>query len=57
MEKEAKLFFLFDMLGDIKRSGPIQWKIDRFRTSDIKNHILDLIVITKLLTKKPIFFD
>ena len=49
MNKEANLYLLFDMLGDIKRSGPIQWKIDRFRTSDIKDHILDLIVITKLL--------
>jgi len=58
MEKEAKLFFLFDMLGDIKRSGPIQWKIDRFRTSDIKNHILDLIVITKLLKPHlPAYID
>lgn len=49
MDKEAKLFFLFDILGDIKRSGPIQWKIDRFRTSDIKDHIFDLIVIIKML--------
>ena len=49
MDKEAKLFFLFDILGDIKRSGPIQWKIDWFRTSDIKDHIFDLIVIIKML--------
>ena len=49
MEKEVKLYELFDILGDIKRSGPIQWKIDRFRTSDIKDHIFDLILITKLL--------
>ena len=49
MEKEVKLYELFDILGDIKRSGPIQWKIDRFRTSDIKDHIFDLIVIIKML--------
>ena len=49
MDKEVKLYKLIDILGDIKRSGPIQWKIDRFRTSDIKDHIFDLILITKLL--------
>ena len=49
MEKEAKLYLIFDMLGDLKRSGPIQWQIDRFRTEDIKDHVFDLILMTKLL--------
>ena len=51
MKKEAKLYLIFDMLGDLRRSGPIQWCVDRFRTADIKNHIFDLIVLTK--TIKP----
>ena len=41
MKKLARLFLTFDMLGDLKRSGPIQWQIDRFRTSDIKDHVLE----------------
>ena len=49
MEKEAKLYLIFDMLGDLKRSGPIQWQIDRFRTEDIKDHVFDLILMSKLL--------
>lgn len=53
MRKEAKLFLLFDMLGDIRRSGAVQWKVNRFRTEDIKDHIFDLVILTKLL--KPYF--
>ena len=49
MNKEAKLFLTFNMLGDLKRSGPVQWKIDRFRTEDIKDHVFDLILLTKLV--------
>ena len=49
LEKEAKFFITFDMLGDLKRSGPLQWKIDRFRTEDVKDHVCDLITLTKLI--------
>ena len=49
MEKEARLFLLFDMLGDLKRSGPVQWQVDRSRTSDIKDHVFDLIGEIRLL--------
>lgn len=49
MKKLARLFLTFDMLGDLKRSGPIQWQIDRFRTSDIKDHVFDLISEIRLL--------
>ncbi len=51
MTKEAKLYLSFDMLGDLRRSGPIQWCVDRFRTADIKDHVFDLILLTK--TIKP----
>lgn len=49
MVKEAKLYLLFDKLGDLRRSGPIQWCVDRFRTADIKDHIFDLILLTKMI--------
>ncbi len=49
MEKEAKYFLTYDMLGDLKRSGPVQWKVDRARTEDVKDHTLDLIVMIKLI--------
>lgn len=49
MRKLARLFLTFDMLGDLKRSGPLQWKIDRFRTEDVKDHVFDLILYTRLL--------
>lgn len=48
-EKEVKLFMLFDILGDMVRSGMIQWKVDRERLEDVKDHIMDLILITKIL--------
>lgn len=47
--KEVKLFMIFDILGDTERTGPLLWKIDRFRLEDVKNHILDLLLITKIL--------
>lgn len=50
-EAEVKLFMLFDLLGDTVRSGMIQWKIERERLEDVKNHILDLILIAKILEK------
>lgn len=49
MDKEAKLYVLFDMLGDLIRSGPLQWKVDRFRTEDLKDHVFDLILMVKLI--------
>lgn len=48
---EVKLFMIFDILGDTRRSGPLLWKIERFRLEDIKNHILDLLLITRILRK------
>lgn len=47
--KEAKLFMVFDILGDTERSGPLLWKIDRKRIEDVKNHILDLLLMYKIL--------
>ena len=49
MEKEARFFLTYDMLGDIRRSGPVQWKVNRYRTEDLKDHILDLIMMIKLI--------
>lgn len=51
MELEAKLYMIFDMLGDMERSGPLLWCVDRKRTEDIKDHVFDLIVIVKILEK------
>lgn len=48
---EVKLFMIFDILGDTQRSGPLLWKIERYRLEDIKNHILDLLLITRILRK------
>ena len=50
-EKEVKLFMIFDILGDTERSGPLLWKIERYRLEDIKNHILDLILIARILKR------
>lgn len=47
--KEVKLFMIFDILGDTERTGPLLWQINRFRLEDIKNHILDLLLITRIL--------
>ena len=49
MDIEAELYLTFDMLGDLRRSGSVQWEIDRFRLSDIKDHVFDLIILTKLI--------
>lgn len=48
-EKEVKLFMVFDILGDMERTGPHLWHIERKRLEDIKNHILDLILIARIL--------
>lgn len=49
--KEVKLFMIFDILGDTERTGPLLWKINRYRLEDIKNHILDLLLIARILKK------
>ena len=51
MNLEAKLFMIFDILGDIPRTGPLIWKVDRYRTEDIKDHILDLLLMVQILKK------
>lgn len=48
---EVKLFMIFDILGDTVRSGPILWKIERYRLEDVKNHILDLLLVARILKK------
>lgn len=49
IKKEAKLFLIFDMLGDLKRSGAVQWKVKREKTEYVKDHVFDLIILTKLI--------
>lgn len=49
--KEVKLFMIFDILGDTERSGPLLWHIERKRIEDVKNHILDLLLIARILKK------
>jgi len=58
VDLEAKLYMIFDMLGDIPRTGPLIWKVDRARTEDIKDHIFDLIIMVKILQKHfPPYID
>ena len=52
MENEVKLFMIFDILGDTKRSGPVLWCVDRERLEDIKDHILDLLLVARILKNK-----
>lgn len=49
--KEVKLFMVFDILGDTERTGPLLWQIERKRIEDVKNHILDLLLIARILKK------
>ena len=49
--KDVKLYMIFDILGDTVRTGPLLWKIDRKRTEDVKDHILDLLLIVRILKK------
>ena len=49
--KEVKLFMVFDILGDTVRTGPQLWHVDRERIEDVKNHILDLLLIVRILKK------
>lgn len=48
---DVKLFMIFDILGDTERTGPLLWHIDRKRLEDVKNHILDLLIIARILRK------
>lgn len=49
MKEQVKLFMIFDILGDTQRTGPILWQIKRKRLEDIKDHILDLILMARIL--------
>jgi len=51
MNLDAKLYMIFDILGDIPRTGPLLWKVDRKRTEDIKDHIFDLLLMVQILKK------
>lgn len=51
LKNEVKLFMVFDILGDIVRSGMLLWHVDRNRLEDVKNHVLDLLLIARLLEK------
>ena len=48
---DVKLFMVFDILGDTERTGPHLWQIERFRLEDVKNHILDLLLMARILKK------
>lgn len=49
---------IFDILGDTERTGPLLWKINRKRLEDVKNHVLDLLFIARILQKYfPINLD
>lgn len=49
--KQVRLFMIFDILGDTERTGPLLWQIERKRLEDIKDHILDLLLIARILRK------
>lgn len=50
-DKEVRLFMIFDILGDTERTGPLLWKINRKRIEDVKNHVVDLIFMARILKK------
>lgn len=50
-ENDVKLFMIFDILGDTERTGPLLWHIERERLEDVKNHILDLLLIFRIIKK------
>lgn len=51
LDKELKLFMIFDILGDTERTGPLLWKIDRARLEDVKDHVFDLLLMFRILKK------
>lgn len=50
--RDVQLFMIFDILGDTVRTGPQLWKIKRKRLEDVKNHILDLLLIIRILKRR-----
>lgn len=48
---DVKVFMVFDILGDIVRSGPLLWKIDRERLEDVKDHVFDLLLMVRILRR------
>lgn len=52
MEKEVKLYMIFDILGDTVRTGPLLWQVKRKRIEDVKNHVMDLLFMYRVLKKK-----
>lgn len=50
-KKDVKFFMVFDILGDTERTGPHLWQIERFRLEDVKNHVLDLQLMVRILRK------
>ena len=58
MIEQAKLYLIFGMLGDMKRSGPVLWHVNRERVEDIKDHIFDIITMDKILEPyMPVHID
>lgn len=51
MNLDARLYMIFDILGDTPRTGPLLWKVNRKRTEDIKDHIFDLLLMVQILKK------
>lgn len=47
----VRTFMVFDILGDTLRSGPVIWAVNRSRIEDVKNHVLDLILMYRLLER------
>lgn len=57
-EQEIKVFMIFDVLGDMERTGPKIWQVNRKRLEDIKDHVFDLQIMYKLIKNKlPIKLD
>lgn len=51
LKREVKIFMVFDMLGDLVRTGPQLWYVSRERLEDVKDHVFDLRLILKLLRR------
>ena len=53
---DVKLYMVFDILGDIVRSGPQLWHIERERLEDVKNHVLDLLLIYRHILQYFLYY-
>lgn len=51
-ENDIKLFMVFDILGDVVRSGSKQWNVKRVRLEDVNDHVFDLLLIYRILEKR-----